>query len=191
MESLLQRRRELMVMSKGEDWAITAQDNPEVMSVCYAKGLCASADNMSVEECEAVANVQNGTHFRDSAIVHFEEFAYFVKSTGFPAGAGAFAGCTKLERLVFPSTFASTKNAGQIFNCAKKPILVFPRSSMVTLLNDGARDNINSYSSKIYVPDALVNTYKADTRWGVMSSKIYPISEYSWQNLDVKKYLGL
>lgn len=190
MESLRQRRRELMVMSKGEDWAITAQDNPEVMSVCYAKGWCASAYNMSVEECEAVANVKNGTPFINSAIVHFEEFAYFVKSTGFSAGAGAFAGCTKLERLVFPSTFASTSNAGQIHGCAKKPILVFPRSSMVTL-NDGARDNINSYSSKIYVPDALVNTYKADTRWGVMSSKIYPISEYDWQDTKVKQYLGL
>lgn len=178
-------------ISTGEKVAITAQDNPEVMAICNANGLCTSSTQMLVKECVATNNVKNNPIFANSDIVHFEEFAYFDMSNEFTSGTGPFAGCELLERIVFPTTFTTCRNSGVFFGCTAKPVVVLTSDSMVELGNDGARDNFKNYTSAIYVPDSLVSTYNANARWATMSSKIFPISEYTWQNIDVKNYLGL
>lgn len=178
-------------ISTAENVAITTQSNPEVMEICNANGLCTSSTQMLVKECVATNNVKNNPIFANSDIVHFEEFAYFDMSNRFTSGTGPFAGCELLERIVFPKTFTACSNGGVFFGCTAKPVVVLTSDSMVTLDNDSARDNFKNYTSAIYVPDSLVSTYNANARWATMSAKIFPISEYTFQNLDVKTYLGL
>ncbi|MBQ2483676.1 MAG: hypothetical protein II519_00005, partial [Muribaculaceae bacterium] len=67
---------------------------------------------------------------------------------------------------------------------------VFTSPTMVGI-NANSVTALDSNTSAIYVPDSLVATYKANGWWSRMSAKIFPISEYSWQNMDVKNYLGL
>ena len=68
-------------------------------------------------------------------------------------GADAFIGCTKLANLVVRSATMSTLSASAL-------------SSTAIASNEGA----------IFVPDLLVDTYKAGTNWG--SYVILPLSEY-------------
>lgn len=177
-------------ISIGESAAITTQSNPEVMAVCYEKGLSSSANQILVKECNKASSLQTSLAFKNSNIVNFEEFAYFGLSNRFNGTDGAFSGCTQLERIVFPPTAVQITTTGLFAGCTQKPIVVFTSPTMVNTNGDGVT-GLNSNTSAIYVPDSLVATYKANGWWSRMSAKIFPISEYSWQNIDVKNYLGL
>lgn len=170
--------------------AITTQSNPEVMAVCYEAGISSSANQILVKECNKASSLQTSLAFKDSNIVNFEEFAYFGLSNRFNGNAGAFSGCTQLERIVFPPTAVQITTTALFGGCTQKPIVVFTSPTMVSINANGAT-GLDNKTSAIYVPDSLVDTYKANGQWSRMSAKIYPISEYSWQNLAVKNYLGL
>lgn len=176
-------------ISTGESAAITTQSNPEVMAVCYEKGLSSSANQILVKECNKASSLQTSLAFKNSNIVNFEEFAYFGLSNRFNGTDGAFSGCTQLERVVFPPTAVQITSTGLFGGCTQKPIVVFTSPTMVGINANGLTGLNNT--SAIYVPDSLVDTYKANGGWSRMSAKIFPISEYTFQNLDVKNYLGL
>lgn len=177
-------------ISVGESAAITTQSNPEVMAVCYEKGLSASANQMLVKECNKASSIQESLAFKGTDIVNFEELAYFAISNRFNDADGAFQGCTQLERVVFPPTAVQINSQHLFSGCTQKPIVVFTSPTMVRINGNGAA-GLDSNTSAIYVPDSLVATYKANTWWSRVSSKIFPISEYTFQNLDVKNYLVL
>lgn len=177
-------------ISIGESAAITTQSNPEVMAVCYEKGLSSSANQILVKECNKAASLQTSLAFKNSNIVNFEEMAYFAISNRFNGTDGAFSGCAQLERVVFPPTVVQITSIALFSGCTQKPIVVFTSRTMVRTNGNGSA-GLDSDTSAIYVPDSLVATYKANGWWSRMSSKIFPISEYSWQNIDVKNYLGL
>lgn len=177
-------------ISIGESAAITTQSNPEVMAVCYEAGISTSANQILVKECNKAANIQTSLAFKNSNIVNFEEMAYFGLSNRFNGTDFAFSGCSQLERVVFPPTVVQITSSATFSGCTQKPIVVFTSPTMVGI-NANSVTALDSNTSAIYVPDSLVATYKANTWWSRMSSKIYPISEYTWQNLDVKNYLGL
>ena len=65
-------------------------------------------------------------------------------------GANAFNGCSALTSLVIQSP------------------------TMMTLASTNA---FTSTTCNIYVPDALVATYKAATNWSTLAARIKPISE--------------
>ena len=177
-------------ISMGESAAITTQSNPEVMAVCYEAGISLSANQILVKECNKAASLQTSLAFKNSNIVNFEEFAYFAISNRFNGTDFAFSGCSQLERVVFPPTVVQITSSAAFSGCTQKPIVVFTSPTMVGTNNNGGAA-LNSNTSAIYVPDSLVATYKANGWWSRMSAKIFPISEYTWQNLAVKDYLGL
>ena len=177
-------------ISVGESAAITMQSNPEVMAVCYEQGLSSSANQILVKECNKAASLQTILAFKNSNIVNFEEMAYFAISNRFDGTDFAFSGCSQLERVVFPPTVVKITSSAAFSGCTQKPIVVFTSPTMVGI-NANSATALDSNTSAIYVPDSLVSTYKANAWWSRMSSKIYPISEYTFQNLDVKNYLGL
>ena len=174
----------------GESAAITTQSNPEVMAVCYEEGLSTSANQILVKECNKAASLQTSLAFKNSNIVNFEEMAYFAISNRFNGTDFAFSGCAQLERVVFPPTVVQINSSAAFSGCTQKPVIVLTSPTMVGI-NANSAAALGSNTSAIYVPDSLVATYKANTWWSRMSSKIFPISEYTWQNLDVKNYLGL
>ena len=177
-------------ISLGESAAITTQSNPEVMAVCYEEGLSTSENQILVKECNKAASIQISLAFKNSNIVNFEEFAYFGLSNRFNGTDFAFSGCSQLERIVFPPTVVQIASSAAFSGCTQKPIVVFTSPTMVGI-NNTSVGGLDSNTSAIYVPDSLVATYKANTWWSRMSAKIFPISEYTFQNLDVKNYLGL
>ena len=174
----------------GESAAITTQSNPEVMAVCYEEGLSASANQILVKECNKASSIQTSLAFKNSDIVNFEEMAYFAISNRFNGTDFAFSGCSQLERVVFPPTVVQITSSAAFSGCTQKPIVVFTSPTMVGISSNSAAV-LDNNTSAIYVPDSLVSTYKSNTWWSRMSAKIFPISEYSWQNMDVKNYLGL
>lgn len=133
-----------------------------------------------------------------------------LTSVNFPnatsLGEYAMAGCTGLTSLAFPKvntigsyTFSNDTNLtdvsltgsgtktiyGYAFNgCTKLKHLVIGSSSMSTLISTNAfvGTPISRKEGAIYVPTALINTYKSNTNWSnyfITDMANYPLSDFS------------
>lgn len=82
-----------------EDYLMTTETNPQVLSVCYAKGWCANPNYMTYKEAANVTSI--GTAFQNNtSITHFEELEYFgIKSIP----SQAFMTCTNLAKIILPN----------------------------------------------------------------------------------------
>lgn len=89
-----------------------------------------------------------------------------------------FQGCTSLEKLILPS---ASHFSGYVFEkCSALNTLVLKSNTMAAL------DNINSFvgtpiangTGYIYVPQALIEEYKAATNWIVFSEQFRAIEDY-------------
>ena len=91
-------------------------------------------------------------------------------------GANAFANCRSLTNITIPSSVTSIGNYAFAY-CYPLTTFVFERTAGITTIG-GANTfiGINS-STKIYVPDDLVATYKSASNWSTYRNYIYPISE--------------
>jgi hypothetical protein len=91
-------------------------------------------------------------------------------------GNYAFYNCNHLTSIVIPAGVTSIGD-NAFNNCRTLKTYVLERTASITTLGGtGAFTNITS-STKIYVPDALVSTYKQATNWSTYANYIYPISE--------------
>ena len=83
---------------------------------------------------------------------------------------------TKLKAIDVPSGIA-TIPASAFSNCFELKKIIIRKSDAVVILSaTNAFSNIN-YDAKIYVPDALVDSYKDATNWAFYADYIYPMSE--------------
>lgn len=100
MSWLVNRRRGV---GKKESYLMTTETNPQVLSVCYAKGWCANPNYMTFAEAAKVTNI--GTTFaNNTAITHFEELEYFgIKSIP----ESAFKTCSSLAKIKLPNEITS------------------------------------------------------------------------------------
>lgn len=106
---------------------------------------------------------------------------YTLSISRIPAGitkinSGAFQSCTGLETLTFEGNI-SVIGGYSFYGCSKLSKLVFPNNSSVPTLS--ATNALQGTSSEliIYVPDALYDTWIAETNWPTYASKIKKISE--------------
>lgn len=91
-------------------------------------------------------------------------------------GNGAFASCSRLVTIELPSL--TEMYAGAFSNCTKLVKVVLSGSSVATLRGAAFTNTpIVSGTGFIYVPDNLVESYKAATNWVTVASQIKPISE--------------
>lgn len=93
-------------------------------------------------------------------------------------GNYAFRGSTSLITAVFPKVTAIANNA---FNmCAALTALVLGGTQVASLNGSSALTDtaIASGTGYIYVPDSLVNDYKAAVNWKTYASQIRPLSAY-------------
>lgn len=82
-------------------------------------------------------------------------------------------GQSNVTRLVFPSTITSIGSLGFHYNVGNKNVVI-------KAVNPPSFGNSTSYvgsGTKIYVPDASVDTYKASSSWSNLASYITPMSE--------------
>ena len=91
-------------------------------------------------------------------------------------GASAFRTCSTLTNIVIPSNVTSI-GAEAFAYCYSLKTYVFERTAGITAIaGTNTFTSINT-STKIYVPDDLVTTYKSDTNWTTYADYIYPISD--------------
>lgn len=89
-------------------------------------------------------------------------------------GQSAFNGCTKLSKVSLP--LASSIGSASFANCALLTTVIIGNTSRVaTLTNSSAF--VNAPNAVIYVPDALVDSYKSATNWSTYADRIKGISE--------------
>ena len=89
----------------------------------------------------------------------------------------AFGNCSSLAKVDL--TLITEIKASTFVGCSSLTTLILRNNSMVTLSNTNAFTNsaIANGTGYIYVPDALVDTYKADSAWSTYATQIKGISE--------------
>ncbi|MBR2522756.1 MAG: leucine-rich repeat protein [Coriobacteriales bacterium] len=93
-------------------------------------------------------------------------------------GRGAFSGCSAVNSLTIP---ASVESIGYeaFYGCNGLVTLVFEGDSVKSLTSIWYTDYSYGFTegiSHIYVPDNLVDAYKADEKWAQMADYILPMS---------------
>ena len=123
-----------------------------------------------------------------------------LEQISFPnvTSVGGFQYCEKLEQVNFPklenvgtqcfwysglkkADFGSLSSIGNLaFWTTPLETLIIRRETLCTLTDTRALGNtpISSGSGYVYVPSALVNTYKAATNWTAYSAQIRAIEDY-------------
>jgi hypothetical protein len=103
--------------------------------------------------------------------VSFPELEYVSNGTG-----GCFQGCTNLKRVDFPKLSATTISNYTFRNCTNLETIIIGGNVLCPLSSTNAVQNAG-LKYTFYVPDDLVDDYKAATNWATIASKIKPLSE--------------
>ena len=92
--------------------------------------------------------------------------------------AFAFYRCSALTTADFPAVTSVGENAFK--SCSKLTTLILRSGTMVTLSNMNAFSStpIASGTGYIYVPAALVDSYKAASNWSTYANQIRAIEDY-------------
>lgn len=99
-------------------------------------------------------------------------------SSALVIGSGPFTNCPSLIKLEFPSL--QTFNQGGIKNTVSLKTLILSGENVVKMFSTDALENtpIANGTGYVYVPDDLVEDYKAATNWVTYADQIKPLSEY-------------
>jgi len=126
------------------------------------------------------------TEIRDNCVTRIGDSAFYscsaLTTADFPAATiienSAFRYCSKLTTANFPAATSIGDYAFQY--CSKLNTLILRSGTMAKLYDTNAFSNtpISSGTGYIYVPAALVDSYKADSKWSTYADKIRAIEEY-------------
>lgn len=91
---------------------------------------------------------------------------------------GSFIGCSKLEKIDF-DVLEEIKDA-DFYQCSALSAVIIRSPAVCTLSDSNAFKStpIASGTGYIYVPAALVDSYKAATNWSVYADQIRAIEDY-------------
>lgn len=91
----------------------------------------------------------------------------------------AFRYCSKLTTVDFPAVTNIENYA--FYNCLMLKALVLRSETLCPLKNTYTLEStpIANGTGYVYVPDALVDSYKAATNWSTYADQIRPLSEYT------------
>ena len=92
--------------------------------------------------------------------------------------SGSFMGCSKLEKIDF-DVLEEIKDA-DFYQCSALTTVIIRTPSVCTMSGSGVFTStpIESGTGYIYVPAALVDSYKAATNWSVYADQIRAIEDY-------------
>lgn len=135
---------------------------------------CSSVNNVNLP---SLINVSSGSYaFRDMTS---------LKSIKLPSlqtlGSYDFQGCTNLALVDLPKVTAISSSC--FFNCSRLETLILRKTdSISTLLNTGAFQNTlikSGGTGYIYVPSALIDTYKSATNWSTYADQFRALEDYT------------
>ena len=101
-------------------------------------------------------------------------------------GTNAFTNCYSLTNITIPNSVTSI-GANAFDACRSLTTYVFERTAGITTIGGANTFTGINASTKIYVPDDLVNDYKSDTNWSTYADYIYPLSDKGVTHNDQKR----
>lgn len=126
------------------------------------------------------------TELQDNIVASLTNYALYgctaLKKVAFgevtDVSDGAFSGCTALEVADFHKTVTIT--GGAFTNCTALKALILRSTEKCTITSSAGLGStgISAGTGYIYVPSALVDTYKADSKWGTYAAQIRAIEDY-------------
>lgn len=151
-----------------------------------------AGSNITILHCPNVKTIATRAMYQCNKLTEFiaplvettsnDVFAYSgVKNVYMPnltsLGSGNFTNCRQLDNLDFHHI---TSLGSTTFNgCSNLKTLILRASEVCKLSNTNCFTGtaIASGTGYVYVPDALVEEYKASTNWATYAAQIKPISE--------------
>ncbi len=172
-----------LISVKNGNIAISKAENPYVMQVLYAAGLCASEDYMTKTECALVSDedFKNVTFNSNKNITSFTEFRYFTGITAVPdrfmyncsnledivipegvtkIGIAAFNDCSKLDitEILYEDSGITAIDSYAFNGCKAIDVLHLPKG--LKHISNSSEKFTNTSINEIYVNDALdINLY--------------------------------
>lgn len=150
--------------------ALTTVDLPAVDTLdSFAFRSCTSLTDVNLP---SVVTVGNGSFCKCTKL----------KSLALPAatsiGQLAFSGATSLEKVVLPLTASIDANA--FADCSSLSALILRSETMCPLLHCNALESsaIGAGVGYVYVPAALVDTYRSAANWSVYASQFRAIENF-------------
>lgn len=133
-----------------------------------------SCNNLISAEFPAALSLKNTAFSRCTKLKHITLPALTSVSTQ------AFSRCQELEKIDFPA-LVSVPSA-LFTNCSKLTAVIFRNTSIVTKSDDGDLwwdgTPIDDGDGYIYVPSALVDSYKTSDAWSTYAAQIRAIEDY-------------
>lgn len=170
------------------EWTEAKVINEAAFQKCY------SLKSLICDGLEKInSNVFNGdkalTNFGDTSAITYIGIQAFMSCTALtslklPAvtslGRSAFSGCTGLTKIDIGEKFA-TIDGGVFYGCSHLETLILRNTSAVVKLSYVAALNNSGIASKtgyVYVPAALLDSYKTATNWVSFASQLRAIEDY-------------
>ena len=139
-----------------------------------------SIDNNAFYKCYSLTNVTIPNSVTSIGETAFRE-CYSLTNVTIPnsvtsIGETAFRECYSLTNVTIPNSVTSI-GASAFSSCSSLTTYVFERTEGITAIGGtNTFTNIN-ISTKIYVPDDLVDDYKIAANWTTYANYIYPLSD--------------
>lgn len=163
--------------------------------ISFPNGYIDSVDDVVAKEQAVLDSIVDGSisgAYTNGRVTRVKTYAFYkctdLTSADFPAATSikstAFQSCTGLISVDFPNI---TNIEGYVFqNCKKLTALILRADQVCTLFATNAFTGtpIESGTGYIYVPDDLVEDYKAATNWSTYADQIKPISELPEEEED-------
>ena len=93
-------------------------------------------------------------------------------------GTAALQGCNNLTKVDFPAL--EEMGSGAFYGVSKLETVILRNSELCTLVRTGALGGtaIQGGAGYIYVPSALIDSYKSATNWSTFAAQVRAIEDY-------------
>ena len=168
---------------KAQDGGTDAEDGIVTRTITtYTNNRVQSIGGSALYGCSALTSVDfpAATTIGSSAFNNCPKLTSVNLPIATTIGNSAFSNCSALTSVDFPA--ATTIGSSAFSYCPKLTSVVLRKTDTIcTLSGTSAFNNtpIKSGTGYIYVPDALVDQYKAATNWSTYAANIKPLSEYT------------
>lgn len=102
----------------------------------------------------------------------------FTGSTFTELRSATLEGQRALTSCILPETVNTISGWGHFGNCPLRWLKILSTTVPHITNDNGVRDMRISSSTKIYVQDSLVSSYKSNSKWSDVASQIYPLSQF-------------